>query len=63
MNKEEHSGPLNIDHSMILTGSAKSITTNLTETGFDPTKYTEEALSDHRGLLSHIEVYPQIKDS
>lgn len=50
------SGPLNLDHTMILKGSARSIRTTLIETGFDPEIYQEGALSDHAGLLSEIVV-------
>ncbi len=51
---KEVSGPLNLDHSMSLKGSVLSIETKLIDTGFDAESFSEEALTDHRGLLTHI---------
>lgn len=48
------SGPLNLDHTMFLNGTAHAIHTSLVPTGYDPTLFTESALSDHSGLLSKI---------
>ncbi|MCB1109404.1 MAG: endonuclease/exonuclease/phosphatase family protein [Chlamydiia bacterium] len=48
------SGPLNLDHTMLLKGSAQSIQTELVETGYCPKRFQEVALSDHEGLLSTI---------
>lgn len=48
------SGPLNLDHTMVLKNSANSIRTNLVKTGFDAKIFKKEALSDHEGLLSQI---------
>lgn len=50
------SGPLNLDHTMILNGTARSIETNLVETGYDPAVFKEGVLSDHSGLFSKITV-------
>lgn len=48
------SGPLNLDHTMVLNGTARSIETDLFETGYDPAVFKEGVLSDHGGLLSKI---------
>ncbi|MBS0625669.1 MAG: hypothetical protein JSS32_06430 [Verrucomicrobia bacterium] len=48
------SKPLNLDHTMILKGSAQSIRTKLIETDYDPKIFKKSARSDHRGELSHI---------
>lgn len=47
---------LNLDHTMVVAGTARSIQTSLVKTGFDPEKYQREALSDHAGLFSKITV-------
>jgi hypothetical protein len=41
---------------MVLDGTARGIITTLVETGFDGREFREEALSDHAGLFSSIEV-------
>ena len=48
------STPLNLDHTMIVKGTARSISTSLVPTGFNPSTFKAEALSDHAGLLSRI---------
>ena len=48
------SSPLNFDYTLIVNGTARAVTTTLVETGFDGTRFTQEALSDHRGLYSTI---------
>lgn len=48
------SGPLNLDHTMLLKDSAHSIHTSLVRTGFDAKVFKKEALSDHEGLFSQI---------
>jgi hypothetical protein len=48
------SGPLNLDHTMLLKGTARSIHTSLVETGYDPERYKKGALSDHEGLFSRV---------
>ncbi len=48
------SKPLNLDHTMVLKESVLSIETTLVETGYDPTLFKEEVLSDHNGLFSKI---------
>lgn len=50
------SGPLNLDHTMVLNGTAHSIETSLVETGYDPAVFKEGVLSDHDGLFSTITV-------
>ncbi len=50
------SGPLNLDHTLLLAGTARSIHTTLIPTGFDPNCYLPNALSDHKGVLSWIEL-------
>jgi len=48
---------LNLDHTMVLNnGAARSIETDLVETGYDPEVFKEDALSDHAGLFSRISV-------
>ncbi|MBX9922805.1 MAG: hypothetical protein K2Y01_01725 [Rhabdochlamydiaceae bacterium] len=51
-------GPLNLDHTMLLKGSACSIHTSLVNTEFDCKKFKKEALSDHAGLFSQIHLSP-----
>lgn len=48
------SGPLNLDHTMVLQGTARSIETRMVETGYDAPIFKAEALSDHAGLFSRI---------
>lgn len=48
------SAPLNLDHTLVLQGTARSIRTSLVETGYDSSFFKKEALSDHAGLLSQI---------
>lgn len=48
------SGPLNLDHTILLRGTARKIETTLVETGFQGDVYSSEALSDHKGLFSQI---------
>lgn len=48
------SEPLNLDHTMILRGTARSISTSLVETGFEPAVFKANALSDHAGIFSWI---------
>lgn len=50
------SAPMNLDHTMVVKGTARGIETSLVKTGYDPTKYRKEALSDHAGLFSKITV-------
>ncbi|MBS3904691.1 MAG: hypothetical protein KGZ39_05140 [Simkania sp.] len=47
---------LNFDHTGIKRGTARAISTSLVETGYDPTQFKREALSDHLGPLSEITV-------
>jgi len=53
---KEASGPLNLDHNMIVEGTARSITTRLVSTGFKGDVLNKGALSDHQGLFSEIHV-------
>ncbi len=48
------SGPLNLDHNMIVKGTAQRIVTRLVPTGFDGSVLNKDALSDHQGLFSTI---------
>ena len=48
------SGPLNLDHTLLLEGTAKSIATRYFPTGFDPKVYQSSASSDHEAGLSEI---------
>lgn len=50
------SSPLNLDHTMMVKSTGKSISTSLVDTGFDSTTFKKEALSDHAGLLSYISI-------
>lgn len=50
------SGPLNLDHTAVVRGSARSIVTSLVGTGFDHNDFKAAALSDHAGQLSTIAV-------
>lgn len=54
---KEISPPLNLDHTMALTGSVRDLQTTIVETGFDGTVFKEAALSDHSGLYSQITVW------
>ncbi len=51
------SGELNLDHTMALKGSVRSLETDLIETGYIAEDFKEEALSDHKGLLSRITLH------
>ncbi len=55
------SGPLNLDHTVIVEGSG-DIRTTLLLTGYQANKYKKEALSDHEGLLSRITVFHPKED-
>lgn len=48
------SGPLNLDHTMVASGTARAIHTSLVETGYEAARFKAEALSDHAGLYSQI---------
>lgn len=48
------SNPLNLDHTMVLKGTAQNIRTTVIETGFDGAQFRKDALSDHKGLYSEI---------
>lgn len=48
------SGPLNLDHTMVVNGTARSLNTSLIPTGYDPKIFSEKATSDHKGLFSQI---------
>lgn len=50
------SAPMNLDHTMIVKGTARGIQTSLVKTGYDMAQYRKEALSDHAGLFSRITV-------
>jgi hypothetical protein len=50
------SSPLNLDHTLVLNGTARAIRTTLVETGYESDLFKEEALSDHRGLFSQIDL-------
>lgn len=54
LTKKKVSGPLNLDHTMILKNSAGSLKTTLVETNFDARLFKKGALSDHQGLFSKI---------
>jgi endonuclease/exonuclease/phosphatase family metal-dependent hydrolase len=57
--QKEVSGPLNLDHSMIVKGTAESIVTELVPTGYDAKVISKKALSDHKGLMSIITLLPR----
>jgi hypothetical protein len=48
------SNPLNLDHTMVVKGTAEGIYTYLVPTGFDGNVFNQDALSDHHGLFSTI---------
>ncbi len=48
------SGPLNLDHTLLLNGTAESVLSQLVETGYDASKLIPDALSDHAGVFSTI---------
>ncbi|MEK7340524.1 MAG: endonuclease/exonuclease/phosphatase family protein [Candidatus Rhabdochlamydia sp.] len=50
------SGPLNLDYTLITKKSEINGKTSLVETGYDDTRFTIDALSDHKGLLSRFEL-------
>ena len=51
------SGPLNLDHTMVASGTAHAIFTTLVETDYEAARFKADALSDHSALLSVIEMY------
>ncbi len=54
MMDQRPSSPLNLDHTLLLAGTARSIHTTLVKTGFDGTTFRPEALSDHAGLFTRV---------
>lgn len=48
------SEPLNLDHTMVVKGTARAISTSLVQTGYNPAHFKAGALSDHEGLMSRI---------
>lgn len=56
MTKKRISMGHNLDHTMVVKGSAKKLETALVKTGYEPAKFKREALSDHLGLMSYITV-------
>jgi hypothetical protein len=48
------SGPLNLDHTMLVAGTGRGIETSLVDPGYDGWRFTAGALSDHGALLSRI---------
>lgn len=48
------SGPLNLDHTMLVTGTGRGLETFLVDPGYDAWRFKGEALSDHGALLSRI---------
>ncbi len=48
--------PMNLDHTMVASGTGRLISTTLLKTGFDGKVMKKEALSDHAGLYSRIAV-------
>ena len=50
------SGPLNLDHTLVVSGTAQSLISRLVDSGYDATKLIAEALSDHSGVYSIITV-------
>lgn len=56
MTNSKISGPLNLDHTMVVNQTARSIHTSLVEAGFDGSQFKQDALSDHNGIFSMIEI-------
>ncbi|MDX8431706.1 MAG: endonuclease/exonuclease/phosphatase family protein [Candidatus Algichlamydia australiensis] len=50
------SNPLNLDYILVAKGEAKTLSTILVDTEFQPDSYSKHALSDHHGILSEIRV-------
>jgi endonuclease/exonuclease/phosphatase family metal-dependent hydrolase len=48
------SGPLNLDHTMLVAGTGRGIETSLVDPGYNAWRFTAGALSDHGALLSRI---------
>jgi len=48
------SGPLNLDHTMLVSGTGRGLETSLVDPGYDAGRFTDGALSDHGALLSRI---------
>jgi len=48
------SDPLNLDHTMVVTGTGRRLETDLVDAGYDAGRFTGGALSDHGALLSRI---------
>lgn len=51
---KKSSKALTLDYTFVPKKGPFAISTSFVETGFDPHIYSEKALSDHKGLLSHI---------
>lgn len=52
--------PLNLDHTMVVKGTARALQTSFVETGFKGTVFNKEALSDHDGVFSRVSVHSTI---
>jgi endonuclease/exonuclease/phosphatase family metal-dependent hydrolase len=50
------SAALNLDHTMLATGTGRTLRTSLVDPGYDALRFRREALSDHGALLSEISV-------
>ncbi len=48
------SSALNLDHTMIVQGTARALSTQAVETGYAANQFKKEALSDHKGLYSVV---------
>jgi hypothetical protein len=53
---KEVSGPLDLDHTVVLKGSPLELVTELVPVDYDPNVYNSSALSDHAGKFSTIVV-------
>ena len=47
---------LNLDHTMLVRGTAKGLETSLVDPGYDAGQFRREALSDHGALVSRVSV-------
>lgn len=56
MMDQRPSAPLNLDHTLLLSASARLIHTTLVKTDFEGTTFQPHALSDHAGLFTHIHI-------
>lgn len=58
LSEKQASAPLTLDYTAFWEGTAQRIETEIVQTGYFADQYSREALSDHAGLFSRIQLLP-----